>query len=84
MKTYHGASSALCNLQKVAEEREKDELDLLVAAAEAEVQGCIDKPWKVIPEVTAFEAQFADGVKLKGVRFWCSMGSLSVGNQSLR
>ena len=65
LKTYNGASSALHNLRVVEEEREKLELEALVEEAQKEVQGVIDKPWKVIPQVTEFQNQFAPGVKLK-------------------
>ena len=65
VKAYAGASGALHNLQVVEEERQKQELDRLVKEAEAECRGAIDKPWKVIPEVTRFNAQFDPGVKLK-------------------
>ena len=65
VKTYNGASSALHNLTVVREERERQELDLLVAQAREECRGTCDKPWKDLPEVRQFEAQFAPGVKLK-------------------
>ena len=65
VKAYAAAASSLRNLQVVEEEKEKIALDDLVAQAQEEVRGVIDKPWRSFPEVQEFENQFEPERKLK-------------------